>query len=278
VAASVDLLPDAGGVITEFERAVSETIFAPDAFAGYTKFLRDFLAAPPGPTLATLESYPRLREMLLGRVSTDAASETVAYVFFGHSLSDRQGRDAAVRAVRRSVGDIPGVTLTGAAVISHDLEGLISAALPRLLAIAAGAVFVASVLAFRRVRDVVLTTIPALAGIGGLVIYMSIADEKLNMVNLVAFPLLLGICVDYGIFTVQIARAAPNQGGFRAGLAAGTHAFVMTSGTTIIGFGSLITVSTPAVQGLGRAVAVGMVVCLAATLFLLVPLLRGPRS
>jgi uncharacterized protein len=106
----------------------------------------------------------------------------------------------------------------------------------------------------------------------------------------VAMPLLIGICVDYGIFLVSIARSVRGGGGVagpaasqRLAAAFGTavYALVMCAATTVLGFGSLVTASVPAVRSLGFVVGVGVLGCLYGTLFILAPLLlrrEGCRS
>jgi predicted RND superfamily exporter protein len=114
---------------------------------------------------------------------------------------------------------------------------------------------------------------------------MRLCGQKLNMMNLAAVPLLVGICVDYGIFLVSLARDARRDGDaarekLTASLAAGCYAVVMCAATTVLGFGSLITTSVPAMRALGFVVGVGVTGCLFATLFTLAPLLLrtvGPR-
>jgi predicted RND superfamily exporter protein len=87
----------------------------------------------------------------------------------------------------------------------------------------------------------------------------------------------VGIGVDYGIFMAGLARICRREGlGTKPLLdrmAASGHAVLMTSGTTVIGFGTLVTSSTPAIQSLGRLVAIGVSGSVVGTLFLLVPLL-----
>jgi predicted RND superfamily exporter protein len=97
------------------------------------------------------------------------------------------------------------------------------------------------------------------------------------MANLVAFPLLIGIDVDYGIFLVSAARwrevkTMPREHLVRQ-LAPAASAVLLCAAATTIGFGSLAFTSIPAVRSLGIAVAVGVMTCLAATVFIVLPIL-----
>jgi predicted RND superfamily exporter protein len=106
---------------------------------------------------------------------------------------------------------------------------------------------------------------------------MRLGGIKLNMVNLVAAPLLIGINIDYGIFLVSLARAAGNRGATRLELmeeiGTSCHAVLVCALTTVLGFGSLVFMAIPAVRSLGVAVSVGVTASLAATVLFLAPLL-----
>jgi predicted RND superfamily exporter protein len=106
---------------------------------------------------------------------------------------------------------------------------------------------------------------------------MRLTGQRLNMINLVAFPLLIGIDVDYGIFIVSAARRGALRGlsddQIADKLAPASSAVILCAATTFIGFGTLIFTSVPAVQSLGAAVAVGVATCAAATFLLVAPTL-----
>jgi predicted RND superfamily exporter protein len=107
---------------------------------------------------------------------------------------------------------------------------------------------------------------------------MRLTGARLNMVNLIAFPLLVGIDVDYGIFLVSAAARARRLRGLSRDalldeLTPGAAAVLICAATTTLGFGSLAFTSIPAVRSLGWAVAVGVAGCVAGTFLLVVPIL-----
>src|SRR5207249_4300295 len=118
---------------------------------------------------------------------------------------------------------------------------------------------------------------PTVFGIICLLAFMRLAGQKLNMINLIAFPLLIGIDVDYGIFLVSAARRRDLKGvtivQLIDRLSPAASAVLLCAAATTLGFGSLAFTSVPAVRSLGLAVAVGVMSCLAATLLLVVPML-----
>jgi predicted RND superfamily exporter protein len=93
----------------------------------------------------------------------------------------------------------------------------------------------------------------------------------LNLVNLVMVPLLLGINIDYGIFAVDGLRRAGGQSQ-RDYFLGVVLAMFTCAGTTLLGFGSLITVSVPAVRSLGWLMNVGLITSVLATLLILWPI------
>jgi predicted RND superfamily exporter protein len=271
-------LLDPDAMIAAFQDAVLQSRFTPDAFHAYGEFLHVLLSHRKAPDVTVLASYPGLAGLVLPEdASGRAPTSTLTFLFFERNLDDRAERDRVVSGVRSLLAGVPGATLTGVSVVGGDLEAMIRRALPRVLAISAAAVVLTILLAFRRLADVLLALLPAVWSIGSVLAWMALGRERLNMVNMIAFPILLGICVDYGIFMVGLARSSRLAGlgtdRLIERLASSTHAVLMTSGTTVIGFGTLVTCSTPAIQSLGRLVAVGVTGCVVGTLFLLAPLL-----
>ena len=116
-------------------------------------------------------------------------------------------------------------------------------------------------------------------------------ELKLNTINLIALPLLVGVGVDDGIFLVTIARAVRGRRGWRGHqaatangngddrdalvtrLSAGCHAIVMTSLTTMVTFGTLAFTSTPAIQSLGVVMVLGVSAAVVGAIWILAPLL-----
>src|SRR5207247_7747413 len=98
---------------------------------------------------------------------------------------------------------------------------------------------------------------------------MHVANERVNMINLIAIPLLIGIDVDYAVFIVCAARLARKSTPevFEAQLTSSCHAIVMCAAATILGFGSLVFTRVPAVRSLGLAVAAGVLAVVVAMIF-----------
>ena len=275
---------DVERIRADFESVVAKSVFNPDAFARFLESLEALLTATraSAPTISTLLRYPELAHGIFPTsvsVGTPAPTESITLVFFDEPLEDQATFSAAIDALRRALDDIPGATLTGLSVIGRDAERAIRHDLPRLLILAAVVVFAWLLCYFRRLDDAFLALLPALFGLVTLLGVMSLAGLRLNTVNLIGLPLLVGIGVDDGIFLVSLVRSRRRPGHVgpelihRLGTAC--HAVLMTTLTTIVTFGTLVFTSTPAIQSLGIMLTIGMVACLIGTLFLLAPILMG---
>ncbi|MGI8890174.1 MAG: MMPL family transporter [Chthoniobacterales bacterium] len=104
--------------------------------------------------------------------------------------------------------------------------------------------------------------------IGAMIATMKLASIPLNLLNVLAFRLVLAIGVDYGIYVLlvwQRAREVEHD-------VAGVLKPVLLAGlTAIAGFGSLGLANNPTLSGLGVACAIGLVWSLFATIFFTLP-------
>lgn len=104
--------------------------------------------------------------------------------------------------------------------------------------------------------------------IGAMIATMKLAQIPLNLLNVLAFRLVLAIGVDYGIYILlvwQRAREIEHD-------VAGVLKPVLLAGlTAIAGFGSLGLANNPTLSGLGVACAIGLAWSLFATIFFTLP-------
>jgi predicted RND superfamily exporter protein len=263
-------------VIADFHATIADSMFEPAAYEPYTQFLRTLLTAKDAPTIADLLRYPSLAETILP-AGTSTPTEAITLVFVRGQSESREARDAVVNSVRAALADAPGATLTGLGVLNHDIELSVRRDLPRLVFAAVAAATLYLALHFRNLADCILSMLPTIFGLACLLAFMRLTGQRLNMANLVAFPLLIGIDVDYGIFLVSAARwrelKTLSHDELLDRLTPAASAVVLCAAATATGFGSLAFTSIPAVQSLGIAVTVGVIACLAATLLLVVPIL-----
>ncbi len=267
-------------VLADFDAVVSESSFSAEAYAPYAKFLRQLLTQTTAPGVAELMKYKQVAEALLPRpgVSSNVPTEAMTLIFLKDAMEGRASREERVAALRGLLRDEPGATLTGMSVLAIDTETTIHRDLPRLIAAAVIIIAVYLLIHFRSVTDALLAVVPTLCSLACLMFLAKLAGAKMNLANIVSIPLLIGIDVDYGIFLVSVARRSKGRPEMLEKVAASSQAVVLCATATLLGFGSLIFTSVPAIRSLGWAVGIGVVACAVSSLFFLLPLLLTLRG
>jgi predicted RND superfamily exporter protein len=102
----------------------------------------------------------------------------------------------------------------------------------------------------------------------GLVATLKLFHVSVNLLNTLAFPLVLAIGVDYGIQFLVVSR---REGDLKENLANVLKPLSICGLTTFSGFAVLIPAQNPALSGLGIVCAIGVFWCLLTTFFYMVP-------
>ncbi len=139
----------------------------------------------------------------------------------------------------------------------------------RIMTAAAVIVLLLLVGGLRRVSVALRAFVPV--GVGALLLagFMGAANIPLHIFNMAALPLVFGIGVDDGLHLAErLRRQVPIEQVFREVL----PGIVMTSITTAASFGSMCLADSPAIRDFGICGAVGTLLCLTTSLFLM-PLL-----
>ena len=97
---------------------------------------------------------------------------------------------------------------------------------------------------------------------------MKVLQIPLNLLNVLAFRLVLAIGVDYGIYVLLVWQKARQLDHDVAGV---VKPVILAGLTAICGFGSLGAANNPTLAGLGYACALGLFWSLAATIFFTLP-------
>jgi hypothetical protein len=262
-------------VASEFRRAMEGSSFDPERFGAYVSFLRRLVSPGDAPRADALVRYPELGQLLLPRSSTAGGPivETVTVLFFERPLDRRETRDAALGAIVPALADLPGATVTGMTPISAHVEASVLRDLPRLIGAALAAIAIYLAVQFRSLQLAALAMAPTCVSLLCVLAFMSMTGTRLNLVNSVMAPLLLGINVDYGIFTATAWRQSRTRQELETHFAPLATALLTCCATTFIGFGSMVPASIPAVQSLGMLINIGVTACAAATLLFVWPLM-----
>jgi len=129
------------------------------------------------------------------------------------------------------------------------------------------------VLHFRSPAQSALALFPVLSGFVLTLGIMTALGMKMNFMNVVVFPMLLGIGVDDGIHFVHRWRTETGER-WRSTLHGAGLPIIMTSLTSTLGFGSLVLTDNPGLRSVGYTAAIGIGSCLVSTLLFLPPVCR----
>jgi predicted RND superfamily exporter protein len=103
---------------------------------------------------------------------------------------------------------------------------------------------------FRSLRPLLLALLPVLTGLVVMFGAMAWLGLELNLFNVVASILIIGLGVDYGIFMVCHGQQEQDLASARAVLVSGL--------TTLVGFGALVLAEHPALHSIGLTVLLGI--------------------
>jgi len=226
------------------------------------------VATRPAPL--TLGDLPEeLRRRFIGK-----SGRLLLQVYSRHDPWEYASQARFVEALRAVDPDV-----TGQPVVGYESTRLIASSFRLGLLYAFVLVAGIAALMIRRVPETVLAMVPLIIGTLWTVGVMELAGLKLNLVNVWAFPLIIGSAAEYGLYIVLRSFEPPEHGG-GSRPARGTVMAVMFNGlTTITGFGSLLVAHHRGVWSLGLLLVIGSVTTLTASLVVLPTLmrLRGER-
>lgn len=154
---------------------------------------------------------------------------------------------------------------------TYTLANLLPWSRHQLLIISAlMAIFDAVLLAalYRDWRLWLIQEITLVFAVGAMLASMKVLQIPLNLLNVLAFRLVLAIGVDYGIYIILVWQKARQLEHDLAGV---VKPVLLAGLTAVSGFGSLGLARNPSLSGLGVASAIGIFWSLAATLFFTLP-------
>ncbi|MBA2116304.1 MMPL family transporter [Bremerella alba] len=128
------------------------------------------------------------------------------------------------------------------------------------------AVMIILLIDFRSMTNTLLALTPV--GLGMLMLFgvQGFADIPLNPANMIVLPLILGIGIDDGVHVVHDFRRQSR--GYSLGASTATG-IIITSLTTMIGFGALMLADHRGLASLGRVLTIGVACCLFTSLVIL---------
>jgi hypothetical protein len=176
--------------------------------------------------------------------------------------------------ISRGAGD---VEFTGMAIVTNEIQEMVKRDLAVIILMVTGSVFLLMVLFFGGVRKAIFAIFPVVIGSLWMLGTIRIIGIELNFLNVIVMPMIIGIGVDNGIHLIQryYERGKdPTLSDLRRAVSRTGRALVMTSLTTIVGFGSLALADFRGIREMGLISILGITYTLIASLILLPALLK----
>lgn len=206
---------------------------------------------------------------LLDRMISPGSGDVIYYVGLPQDANEE-----ARRGFEQAIGEVhPAALVTGWSQMLHDLVPWAR----RELVVFGSAVLaiIALVLAFtyRSIGTLLLHLLTLALAMCGTIATLKLTGRPINLLNVLAFPLILAVGVDYGVHLILAAR---EKGALAVNLPLVMKPVLISALTTMTGFGALTLARNPALSGLGFVCATGVWWCLISSFLILVPLaLRG---
>ncbi len=138
----------------------------------------------------------------------------------------------------------------------------------RALLVAALVIFILIFIDLRNLTATLVAMIPLMFGVIWMLASMVIFGIKLNFSNMAVIPIIIGIGVDNGIHILHRWRQE-GIGGLQKATAKVGHAILMTSITTMVGFGSISFYTHRGMASLGNILFLGVGFCFLSTILIL---------
>jgi uncharacterized protein len=201
---------------------------------------------------------------LLDRMISPESGAAIAYARTPPQIAGQQ-RERITELVQAAV---PSALVTG---WSQALTSLTAWAYHELIVFGGAVSLVILVIlgfVYRDARYWFLHAVSLVAAAAGTMATLKLLQLPINLLNVLAFPLMLGVGVDYG---THIILAAKERDDLVSNLSNVLKPIVLSGLTTATGFGSLMLAQNVALSSLGTICAIGVAWCLLASLLVVTP-------
>ncbi len=224
--------------------------------------IRDASAVEP----VTIDDFP---ETVRSRMVSDKG-KWLLQIYPAYEIWDHEPLESFVQEVREVDPNVTGTPLQ-----NYEAAQQIATSYERVAIYALITVFIVLLIDFHSIKDGLLALLPPLAGGALMMGVLGLLGVDLNPANLIVLPLVIGIGVDDGVHVVHDFRQ--QTANYRMS-ASTTNAIVLTSLTSMIGFGSMMVASHRGLYSVGLVLVVRVGSCLFVSLVLLPALLTVARN
>lgn len=232
-------------------------------FQDYREKMGD-LKAGAHPTPVRIEELPaNLKKRFIGK-----SGKYLVLVFPDINIWEREAMEDFLRQTRMIDPNV-----TGNAVHMFESSRMMKEGYIKGGIYAMAAIFLYILMSCKNLRTTFLVMLPTFVGAIWTVGIMDFLDVTFNLANLVILPLIIGIGVVGGVHIIHRYREEPNKDICVLSKSTG-RAVVLSSLTTMIGFGSLMVADHQGIHSLGLVLTLGVGSCLVASVTLLPAILK----
>jgi hopanoid biosynthesis associated RND transporter like protein HpnN len=195
-----------------------------------------------------------------------AQGKILVEVYPKRDVWDREPNEQFVKAVRTVDPDV-----TGTPIMNYEYIELLRSSYVQAAGWAFLAIVVLITIHFGRLSSVLLTLLPLGLAIWWTLGIMGFCGIQFNPANIITLPLVIGIGVAFGVYTVDRWREDAEMDLFSNSTG---KSIILSATTTIIGFGALTTSSYHGLASLGLIMAIGCTMCMISSVIVLPQLLR----
>jgi len=215
--------------------------------------------ATPEPPL-TGDVPEALRDRFVG-----SGGELLLRVYARGDIWDMDNLKAFVKGVESVDPQVTGHPVQTFYASRQMQQSYLHAALYSLLAVS-----IVLIIDFRSIRQALLAMLPVMLGLAQLAGILGLVGIPLNPANMIVLPLILGIGIDDGVHVLHDFRR--QRGPYRLSSSTAT-AVVLTSLTTMVGFGMMIFAKHQGLRSLGQVLTIGVLCCMFTSVVVLPALL-----
>ncbi|MBN2516530.1 MAG: MMPL family transporter [Deltaproteobacteria bacterium] len=233
------------------------------------------------PSSLNSEKFGKLSNLLIFK--KDDAYNTITYIAPLKDLWSRADTTGFKTMIVEKLKD-EGITddhyiITGPSLLTGELKKLIIQNLHAALWLACLSIAGILIVYYRNLKFFILSILPLMIGSSVLIGIMVIFRIDFNFFNIIVLPMIVGIGIDDGVHLTNTFRQT-HHGDLVEGITKTGRAVVLTSLTTIAGFGSISLAHYPGLQSMGYVAVIGIAACLIASVVALPVVfnLIGPKS
>lgn len=134
-------------------------------------------------------------------------------------------------------------------------------------------IFIVLLVDFKNIRKVILAMVPLVVGVLWMVGVMELSGLQITLLNIMAIPMIIGIGIDDGVHVIHRYQIEGNSAHIKVFASTG-RAILLTSITTMVGFGSLWFATYRGLGSMGIALFIGVGTCFLATV-IIIPTILG---